>query len=100
MDVDRLFAEIGESGKAQLKYGFLLCILKMYTPFHILQYTFVARSTSFHCISDNKTLTDSCFENQVSKCDSLRFEENTIVSEKSVPTHLGLEMKISLLVEI
>ena len=81
MEVDRIFREIGESGTQQLKYGAILCLLKVYTPFHILQYTFVGRHNTFYCSRGGQTLTNKCFENKVSSCTNLTFEENTIASE-------------------
>lgn len=45
MEIDSVFLEIGESGRQQVKYGMMLCLLKMYHPLHTLQYTFVARQT-------------------------------------------------------
>merc|ERR1711892_215629 len=81
MDLDKIFLEIGESGTQQLKYGAILCLLKVYTPFNILQYTFVGRPNTFHCSRGEETLTNECFENKVSSCTNLTFEENTITSE-------------------
>ena len=49
MEIDSVFLEIGESGRQQIKYGAMLCLLKMYHPLHTLQYTFVARQTEFRC---------------------------------------------------
>eukprot|EP00092_Neocalanus_flemingeri_P011334 GFUD01012213.1.p1 GENE.GFUD01012213.1~~GFUD01012213.1.p1 ORF type:complete len:487 (-),score=98.48 GFUD01012213.1:68-1528(-) len=84
MDIDSIFLEIGESGRQQIKYGAILCLLKVYTPFHILQYTFVGRFSNFYCSREGETLTNKCFENKVSTCTNLTFEENTITSEWSL----------------
>jgi len=81
MEIDSVFLDIGESGRQQFKYGVILCLLKVYTPFHVLQYTFVGRPSTFYCSRGEETLTDQCFENQVSSCTNLTFTENTIVSE-------------------
>ena len=45
MEIDGVLLEIGESGPQQLRYGALLCLVKLYHPLHTLQYTFVARHT-------------------------------------------------------
>ena len=45
MEIDGVLREIGESGPQQLRYGALLCLVKLYHPLHTLQYTFVARHT-------------------------------------------------------
>ena len=79
-----MFMDIGESGKHQLQLGLILCIMKVYTPFHILQYTFIGRHDTFYCSQGEETLTDQCFDNQVSKCENLTFTEETIVSEWSL----------------
>ena len=84
MEIDSIFLEIGESGKQQLKYGAILCLLKVYTPFHILQYTFVGRTSTFYCSRGGETLTNKCFENKVSSCTNLTFEETTINPEWSL----------------
>ena len=65
MELDKIFLVIGESGTQQLKYGAILCLLKVYTPFNILQYTFVGRPNTFHCSRGEETLTNECFENIV-----------------------------------
>ena len=47
MEIDGVFLDIGESGRQQVKYGLMLCLAKMYHPFHILQYNFIGRQTGF-----------------------------------------------------
>ena len=84
MEMDKVFLDIGESGKHQLQLGLILCIMKLYTPFHILQYTFIGRHHTFYCSRGEETLTDQCFDNQVSMCENLTFTEETIVSEWSL----------------
>ena len=81
MEKDNLFLHIGESGAQQIKYGAILGLLKVYTPFHILQYTFVDRPSTFHCSSGDTSLTNKCFHNKRSGCDNLTFTESTISSE-------------------
>ena len=83
MEIDNVFLQCGESGIQQQKYAFILYILKVYTPFHILQYTFVGRTSSFQCIRGNVILTNKCFDNRVFSCDNLTFSSDTssIVSE-------------------
>jgi len=81
MEIDSVFLEIGESGRQQFKYGLVLCLLKVYAPFHVLQYTFIGRSSTFYCSKEGETLTNSCFENKVTSCTNLTFTENTMVAE-------------------
>jgi len=81
MEIDSVFLEIGESGRQQFKYGLVLCLLKVYAPFHVLQYTFVGRHSTFYCSRQGDTLTNKCFDNKVSTCTNLTFTENTMVSE-------------------
>ena len=60
----------------------MLCLLKMYTPFHTLQYSFVARQTDFTCITaNNQSLASTCPEDRVSQCASLHYEQDTIIAE-------------------
>jgi len=85
MEIDSIFREIGSSGRQQVKYGFALCLLKVYAPFHVLQYTFVGTTPSFICTNrDGSSLKDKCFDNKVSSCSNLTFDPtapSTIVSE-------------------
>ena len=86
MEIDSVFLEIGESGRQQVKYGVMLCLLKMYHPLHILQYTFVARQTEFRCdVGDLKwggvSLNNSCVESRAASCDTIQYSEDTIISE-------------------
>ncbi|XP_023347370.1 organic cation transporter-like protein [Eurytemora carolleeae] len=81
MEIDEIYHEIGESGKQQIKYGAVLFLLKVYTPFIILQYTFVARPTQFQCYRGEEVLENHCFENKVSVCTNLTYSERTIVAE-------------------
>jgi len=81
MEIDSVFLEIGESGRQQFKYGLVLCLLKVYAPFHVLQYTFVGRPSTFYCSREGQTLTNKCFDNKVSSCTNITFIESTMVSE-------------------
>ena len=84
MDVDSVLQQVGQGGRQQVKYGVVLCLFKVYSAFHILQYNFVGRSTAFKCYTVNDTLTDQCFENKVSSCTNLTFSESTIVADWSL----------------
>jgi len=85
MEIDSIFREIGASGPQQVKYGFALCLLKVYAPFHVLQYTFVGTSPSFTCTNkQGNKVSNQCFDNKVSSCENLTFDPlapSTIVSE-------------------
>jgi len=81
MDIDDIYNQIGESGPQQIKYGVALCLIKIYTPFLILQYTFVARQTSFICSRNGEELMNECFDDSFSTCDNITYTEDTIVSE-------------------
>ena len=80
-----MFLEIGESGWQQIKYGAMLCLLKMYHPLHTLQYTFVARQTGFQChVGDGQSgvsVNSSCVEGIRASCASIEYTEDTIISE-------------------
>ena len=39
--------------------------LQVYTPFLVIQYTFVGREASFSCSRGKETLSNACFDNQV-----------------------------------
>ena len=45
MEIDRVLVDIGGSGRQQIKYGMMMCLVKMYHPLHTLQYNIVARKT-------------------------------------------------------
>jgi len=81
MEIDSVFAVIGESGRQQVKLVAVLCLLKVYTPFLVLQYTFVGRESSFTCAHGGRALTDACFEGRVATCSNLTFAEPTMVAE-------------------
>jgi len=81
MEIDNVFQEIGQSGRQQIKYGIILCLYKVYTPFMVLQYTFVGRSSTFYCSHGKKTLTDKCFHSVTSGCSNLTHSEPTILAE-------------------
>jgi len=81
MEIDGVLREIGESGPQQLRYGALLCLVKLYHPLHTLQYTFVARHTQFTCATSSASLNSSCPANSAASCSSLGHSEDTIVSE-------------------
>ena len=83
MEIDSVFLEIGESGRQQIKYGAMLCLLKMYHPLHTLQYTFVARQTEFRCQVGQAgvSVNSSCVETRASSCASIEYTEDTIISE-------------------
>jgi len=96
MEIDSVFLEIGESGRQQIKYGVVLCLLKVYTPFIILQYTFVGRKSSFTCSRGKETLQDACFEGRVSTCTNLTFTENTMVSEWGLVCDMNWKSKATM----
>lgn len=84
MEIDEVYQQIGESGRQQLLYGAALFLLKVYSPFIVLQYTFVARSSTFACTSGGVTLQNDCFDNSVRRCSNLTFTASTVVSEWSL----------------
>ena len=84
MEIDNVFLEIGESGRQQVKYVAVLCLLKVrnkrqftrlnnpqaYASWLIIQYTFVGREASFSCSRDKESLTNACFDDQVDSTSS------------------------------
>ena len=100
MTIDEIFLSIGELGRQQCIYGFLLCLLNGYAAFHMLQYPFVSFSVDFSCsyipssesptevtrshFTPSTNLTNSCPGNDIQQCDDLYFFTQTrssIVSE-------------------
>ena len=60
----------------------MLCLLKIYLPLNVLQYSFVARQTDFTCLTaTNQSLASTCPEDRVSQCASLHYEQDTIIAE-------------------
>lgn len=68
----------------------------MYTPFLVLQYTFVGRPTPFTCSRGQETLQDACFEGQVSTCTNLTFSEPTIVAEWGLVCDANWRSKVTM----
>ena len=88
MSVDEIFLSIGEFGREQRLYGFLLCVLNSgYAAFHMLQYPFVSFPVDFTCstrVPQQRNVSNECPNNEVSQCDDLYFSTQTrssIVSE-------------------
>ena len=100
MTIDEIFLSIGELGRQQCIYGFLLCLLNGYAAFHMLQYPFVSFSVDFSCsyipssespaevtrshFTPSTNLTNLCPGNDIQQCDDLYFFTQTrssIVSE-------------------
>ena len=87
MSIDEIFLSIGELGKQQCIYGFLLCLLNGYAAFHMLQYPFVSFPVDFTCstrVPQQRNVSNECPNNEVSQCDDLYFSTQTrssIVSE-------------------
>ena len=82
MEIDSVFLDIGESGRQQVKYGLMLCLVKMYHPLHTLQFNFVGRQTEFSCnVGAGVSLNSSCLEARLASCTSLTYREDTIIAE-------------------
>eukprot|EP00090_Calanus_glacialis_P026736 TRINITY_DN42033_c0_g1_i1.p1 TRINITY_DN42033_c0_g1~~TRINITY_DN42033_c0_g1_i1.p1 ORF type:complete len:484 (-),score=83.47 TRINITY_DN42033_c0_g1_i1:89-1540(-) len=81
MDLECALQHVGQGGRQQVKYLLVLCLFKMYSAFHTLQYSFVGRSSTFQCFTSNQTLANQCPGNMVSECTNLTFNEKTIVAE-------------------
>jgi len=77
-----VFLDIGESGRQQVKYGLMLCLVKMYHPLHTLQYNFVGRQTEFSCnVGAGVSLNSSCLEARLASCTSVTYSQDTIIAE-------------------
>ena len=98
MTIDDIFLNIGELGRQQCIYGFLLCLLNGYAAFHMLQYPFVSFNVDFSCsfipssefevtrshFTPSTNLSNSCPDHDISQCDDLYFytvQRSSIVSE-------------------
>ena len=53
MNVDEVFAQIGELGLQQWKYNLVIAFIHSYFPLHMLSYTFVGRTLDFDCVFYN-----------------------------------------------
>ena len=76
MSIDEIFLSIGELGKQQCIYGFLLCLLNGYAAFHMLQYPFVSFRVDFTCTSlvpDVTNVSNTCPDNLADKCEDFYF---------------------------
>lgn len=88
LNIDRIFAHIGELGSQQKRYMFLLCLMNFYAPQFMIQYTFVGHSLDFTCITKNGTLFEnSCLNQQSSQCETITFDTST--SDSIVSPNLG-----------
>jgi len=114
MTVDEIFLSIGELGRQQCIYGFLLCLLNGYAAFHMLQYPFVSFSVDFSCsffpsesqamvtrshITPSTNLTNSCPNNDIQQCDDLYFFTSTrssIVSEWELVCDMSSSTKMTM----
>ena len=82
MEIDRVLVDIGGSGRQQIKYGMMMCLVKMYHPLHTLQYNFVARKTEFSCNNDSSVDEDSWTNNTCPvTCSNVTYSEDTIIAE-------------------
>ena len=81
MEIDRVLVDIGGSGRQQIKYGMMMCLVKMYHPLHTLQYNFVARKTEFSC--SNSTGEEDRLTNNTCpvSCNNITYSEDTIIAE-------------------
>ena len=84
LNIDRIFAHIGELGGQQKRYMVLLALMNFYAPQLMIQYTFVGSEVNFRCKTSNGTsLKNSCPEGKISACDEVFFdteESDSIVS--------------------
>ena len=75
LNIDRVFLQIGELGRQQIRYCTLLFLLNAYAPQIMLQFTFVGLKMEFTCQVDNQTdLRNTCPSNKVSQCLNIEFD--------------------------
>ena len=82
MEIDHVLVDIGGSGRQQIKYGLMMCLVKMYHPLHTLQYNFVARKTEFSCTNSTGDDDDVVTNNTCpASCTNVTYSEDTIIAE-------------------
>ena len=56
MDIDSIFAEVGDFGRQQQLYVAIINLVHLYLAINVFQYAIVARDVDFHCLIDNNGL--------------------------------------------
>ena len=87
LNIDKVFARIGELGSQQVRYCLLLAVMNLYAPQFMIQYTFVGHDVSFTCnLDDNATtLYNACPNGQFANCKNVVFVTNDTDSIVSMP---------------
>ena len=102
MSIDEIFLSIGELGKRQCLYGFLLCLLNGYAAFHMLQYPFVSFNVDFSCNTRANPLTNvsnTCPDGDSDQCVDIYFDtrhRSSIVSEWSLVCDQSSSVKMTM----
>ena len=78
LNIDRVFAQIGEFGHQQVRYCLLLAVMNLYAPQFMLQYTFVGHDMPFTCVSkaDGASHFKTCPSGGSSHCKDIIFNTN------------------------
>lgn len=80
MDIDNVFARIGDFGWSQKKIFYILCLCQTYLGFHVLILTFIGEEPEWSCGGKNQVLRCPPFEK--GECAPEYSDEfSTIVSE-------------------
>ena len=102
MSIDDIFLSIGELGRRQIIYGFLLNLLNGYAAFHMLQYPFVSFNIDFTCstrVPSPRNLSNTCPDDLTSNCDDFYFSTQTkssIISEWSLVCNRAASAKMTM----
>jgi len=102
MSIDDIFLSIGELGRRQIIYGFLLCLLNGYAAFHMLQYPFVSFNIDFTCstrVPSLRNLSNTCPDDLTTNCDDLYFSTQTrssIISEWNLVCNKAASAKMTM----
>ena len=84
LNIDKIFAHIGEFGGQQKKYVLLLALINFYAPQFMIQKTFVGKDVDFKChLSDGSAISNACPHGIISNCQKIEFDtqyKDSIVS--------------------
>ena len=62
MDIDNVFAKIGDFGSSQKKIFYILCLCQIYLGFQMLIITFIGPESQWTCGGKNQVLRCPAFE--------------------------------------
>ena len=81
--VDSIFKSAGKPSARQVICLAFLALLRLNLALNFTNYVFIGRTVDFECVDNNGTGTvlNGCPNDSVEECESIVFEENTLVAE-------------------